>query len=135
MTVAGPDGRGGSDSRGLESGSGSVPGPRPLVRDGHHLRGTRPAGVSLSGRASLLDKPWGTSLTLNLTGLPPTGRCILQTSGSGGIREQAATWSATASGSVTVVGATSLHPSDLTGLAVVDQDGQVLGTATPSPRA
>ncbi len=83
-----------------------------------------------SGRARLLAKPWGTSITVVLRGLPRDGRFVLQATGRDGTREQAATWGATANGAVTVVGATSLHPTDLTRVAVLGPGGQELAGST-----
>ena len=89
------------------------------------------AGSSMSGRVQLTAKPWGTALTVDLAGLPRSGRFVLQTTGRDGAREQAASWGATATGTVKVVGATSLTPHDLTRVAVVGADGQVVAVATP----
>lgn len=86
----------------------------------------RAAGGATSGQARLLAKPWGTSITVELRGLPRDGRFVLQTVGRDGTRELAAAWGATASGAVTVVGATSLQPADLTRVAVVGSGGQEL---------
>ena len=84
------------------------------------------AGGATSGDARLVAKPWGTSITVDLRGLPRDGRFVLQTTGRDGTREQAATWGATASGAVTVVGATSLDRADLTRVAVLGPDGHEL---------
>ena len=84
------------------------------------------AAGATSGQARLVAKPWGTSITLDLRGLPRDGRFVLQTTGRDGAREQAAAWGATATGAVTVVGATSVHPADLTRVVVLGPDGHEL---------
>lgn len=89
------------------------------------------AGSSASGRVQLIAKPWGTALTVDLAGLPRSGRFVLQTTGRNGAHEQAASWGATATGAVKVVGATSLTPHDVARIAVVNADGQVVAVATP----
>lgn len=88
-------------------------------------------GSSMSGRVHLIAKPWGTALSVDLAGLPRSGRFMLQTTGRDGAREQAASWGATATGTAKVVGATSLTPHDLTRVAVVAADGNVVAVATP----
>ena len=88
-------------------------------------------GSSMSGRVHLIAKPWGTALSVDLAGLPRSGRFMLQTTGRDGAREQAASWGATATGTAKVVGATSLTPHDLSRVAVVAADGNVVAVATP----
>jgi len=79
-----------------------------------------------SGHAQLAIKPWGTAITVDLAGLPSQGPFLLQTTARDGHREQAATWAGTATGAVTVVGATSLTPTNVTRIAVLGPDGQEL---------
>jgi len=79
-----------------------------------------------SGHARLAAKPWGTAITVDLAGLPLEGRFVLQTTARDGHQEQAATWAATPTGAVTVVGATSLTPADVTSVAVLGPAGQEL---------
>lgn len=109
----------------LTGGAGVV-----IVRDDAPPAGTPVALVAAagatSGHAWLLAKPWGTSITVDLRGLPRGGRFVLQTTGRDGTHEQAATWGATSSGAVTVVGATSLDPTDLTRVTVLGAGGREL---------
>lgn len=109
----------------LTAGGGAL-----LARDETPSAGTSVALVAAagatSGHARLAAKPWGTSITVDLRGLPRDGRFVLQTTGRDGAREQAAAWGATATGAVTVVGATSVHPADLTRVAVLGPDGHEL---------
>ena len=108
----------------LSRDAGSDPGPQ--VRFG------ATAGSATSGQAHLLAKAWGTAITVDLAGLPRTGRFVLRTTGRDGTNEQAATWAATANGVVRVVGATSISTGDVTEVAVVGSSGQLLAVATPS---
>ena len=89
------------------------------------------AGSAASGQARLLTKPWGTAITVNLAGLPRSGRFVLRTTGRVGAHEQAAAWAATTNGAAHVVGATSISTSDVTQVAVVGSGGQVVAVATP----
>ena len=89
-------------------------------------------GSAASGQATLLAKPWGTAITVDLAGLPPTGSFVLRTTGRDGTREQAAAWAATTNGVVTVVGATSISTADVAEVAVVGSRGQTVAVATPS---
>lgn len=90
------------------------------------------AGSATSGQASLLAKPWGTAITVDLAGLPRTGRFVLRTTSRDGTTEQAATWAATANGVARVVGATSINTVDVTEVAVLRPSGQPVAVATPS---
>ena len=84
-----------------------------------------------AGQAQLSAKPWGSAITVNLSGLPSRGPFVLQTTARDGHHEQAATWAATATGAVTVVGATSVTPTDVTRIAVLGPDGRELAHTTP----
>ncbi len=75
-------------------------------------------------------KPWGTAITVDLAGLPLQGRFVLQTTARDGHREQAATWAATPTGAVTVVGAASVTPADVTSVAVLGPAGEELVRTT-----
>ncbi|MEO7744639.1 MAG: zf-HC2 domain-containing protein [Actinomycetota bacterium] len=119
----------------LTAGAGAVLAREDVPVAGAPVAGTPVAGTPValvaatgvtSGHARLLAKPWGTSITVELRGLPRDGRFVLQTTGRDGTREQAAAWGATSSGAVTVVGATSLDPTDLTRVAVLGAGGREL---------
>lgn len=114
----------------LTAGSGAV-----LSRDagsGSQVSFALTAGSATSGQASLLAKPWGTAITVDLAGLPRTGRFVLRTTSRDGTNEQAATWAATANGVARVVGATSISTADVTEVAVLGPSGQPVAVATPS---
>jgi len=105
-------------------------------------RGPSPTGqqIALSatagsafGHVQLTAKPWGSALTVDLSGLPVRGPFVLQTTARDGHQEQAATWAATGTGIVTVVGATSVTPADVTRIIVLGPDGQELAHTTTLP--
>lgn len=81
------------------------------------------AGQRTSGSARLEARPWGTQIALELHGLPPTGRYTLRVRSADGGEETGATWSATGRGSVRVVGASSLPPSEVVAVDVVADPG------------
>lgn len=114
----------------LTAGAGAV-----LSRDagsGSQVSFAVTAGSATSGQASLLAKPWGTAITVDLAGLPRTGRFVLRTTSRDGTSEQAATWAATANGVARVVGATSISTADVTEVAVLGPSGQPVSVATPA---
>ena len=87
--------------------------------------GGSPAG----GDVALVEKPWGTALTLRVSELPGEGPFALEvTRAEGGGPERAAAWAATAGGSVEVVGATSIPPDDIAGISVLGPDGEILAS-------
>lgn len=87
-------------------------------------------GSHLTGNVRLVNKTWGTALTLTASGLPRRGTFTLQAFDATGRPQQSAVWSATPDGTVTVTGATAVHPRSLTSVTVSAADGTVLATAT-----
>lgn len=106
---------------------------RDTVTQGPQARFIAAAGTATGGNVQLVAKPWGTALTVTLSGLPRSGRFVLQATGRDGAREQAAAWGATTNGVAKVVGATSLTPGDVTSVSVVGADGRAVASASPSP--
>ncbi|MGW2083969.1 anti-sigma factor family protein [Streptomyces sp. NPDC001880] len=94
---------------------------------------TSAAGYSVSGRATLTTKPWGTAVSVTLADLPAgaPGPFVLQVSSMDGRTEQAATWGITPSGSVTVTGASALHIPDIRSVSVMDHAGRMVATTRP----
>ncbi len=104
-------------------------------------QGTDPVGVAFvlsapatgpadpaQGEVVAVARPWGASLTLQVSGLLERGPFRLEVRGAGGVVERAATWGPTPSGVMQVVAATSLAPEEITGLTVVTDAGEVLGS-------
>ncbi|SDY91051.1 Putative zinc-finger [Modestobacter sp. DSM 44400] len=88
---------------------------------------TASAGASAEGDVELVAKPWGTALTVHVSGLPAEGPFSLEVGGSTRqTAEQAATWGATPSGSAELVGASSLPPGEISTISVLGPDGEVL---------
>ncbi|MGW1550412.1 anti-sigma factor family protein [Streptomyces sp. NPDC002346] len=94
---------------------------------------TSAAGYSVSGRATLTAKPWGTSVSVTLADLPAggAGPFILQVSSVDGRKEQAATWAITPNGSAAVTGASALHLPDIRSISVMDHAGRMVATTRP----
>ncbi|MFF9568658.1 anti-sigma factor family protein [Streptomyces sp. NPDC014685] len=94
---------------------------------------TSAAGYSVSGRATLMTKPWGTAVSVTLADLPTgaPGPFVLQVSSMDGRTEQAATWAITPSGSVTVTGASTLRLPDIRSISVMDHAGGMVATTRP----
>jgi hypothetical protein len=90
------------------------------------------AGYTVSGRASLSAKPWGTAVTVELADLPAKGPFVLQVTSADGRKEQAATWATTPTAAAAVTGATSLHIPDIRSIAVLDHEGHRLATTRAS---
>ncbi|MFF8916267.1 anti-sigma factor family protein [Streptomyces sp. NPDC015032] len=94
---------------------------------------TSAAGYSVSGRATLTAKPWGTAVSVTLADLPAgaPGPFILQVSSVDGRKEQAATWAITPNGSAAVTGASALHLPDIRSISVMDHAGRLVATTRP----
>ncbi|MFE0382345.1 zf-HC2 domain-containing protein [Streptomyces inhibens] len=94
---------------------------------------TSAAGYSVSGRATLTAKPWGTAVSVTLADLPAgaPGPFVLQVSSVDGRKEQAATWAITPNGSAAVTGASALHLPDIRSISVMDHAGHLVATTRP----
>jgi hypothetical protein len=80
----------------------------------------------VSGRATLLATPEGTTVEVGVTGVRPGTRCQLVVLGLDGRREVAATWRANYEGTATVTGASALTPGQIRELIVAAQPGTPL---------
>jgi ABC-type branched-subunit amino acid transport system permease subunit len=89
-------------------------------------------GYTASGHATLVAKPWGTSVTIALANLPAQGPFTLQVSSADGRTEPACTWAATPTATAAVTGGTSLHLTKIRTITVVDHQGHILATARPA---
>ncbi|ROR90872.1 anti-sigma factor family protein [Nocardioides aurantiacus] len=90
-----------------------------------------PAGVSATGATSLSAKPWGTSVELDLRGLPQDEQFIAWLVSPEGERQQVATWGSTGNGEAHVTGAAAFVTRDVAQVRVTDSDGDlVLSTTT-----
>jgi len=139
--AAGPAARRGTVDRGTR-GSRQRPsrrglcaaGPAPRVTDepsGTTLALTAPADGRATGETSLSAKPWGTSVDLDVQGLPQGEQFVVWLVSPSGERQQAATWASTSNGEAHVTGAAALAPQDVVHVRVTDSDGELLlSTAT-----
>lgn len=110
-------------------GTALVLGPDAPV--GTTLALSAPAGVSATGATSLSAKPWGTSVELDLRGLPQDEQFVAWLVSPAGERQQVATWGSTGNGEAHVTGAAALVPRDVAQVRVTDSNGDlVLSAAT-----
>lgn len=89
-----------------------------------------PAGVSATGAASLSAKPWGTSVELDLRGLPQDEQFVAWLVSPEGERQQVATWGSTGNGEAHVTGASAFATRDVAQVRVTDSDGGLVISAT-----
>jgi hypothetical protein len=109
------------------------PGPRHQAA-GPTVAFSTATGYTVSGRATLVAKPWGTSVTIALANLPAQGLFTLRVASADGRIEPACTWAATPTATAAVTGGTSLHVAKIHTITVVDEQGHILATARPTER-
>jgi anti-sigma factor RsiW len=110
-----------------------------LLRPAQQHRPTGPtlafhaaAGYRIAGNATLVAKPWGTSVSIALADLPAEGPFTLQVSSPSGRTEPACTWTATTTATAAVTGGTSMRLPSIRAITIVDHLGHVLATARPA---
>ncbi|MER7008749.1 zf-HC2 domain-containing protein [Dactylosporangium sp. NPDC000555] len=86
-------------------------------------------GSGLSGRATLVPRQWGVSVSLELAGLPGEGPFVLRVLGRAGQAEQAACWGRTKTAQARITGASSIQLANVDSVTVSDYDGNLLGSA------
>ncbi|MEP6816828.1 MAG: zf-HC2 domain-containing protein [Marmoricola sp.] len=111
----------GATATALLAGPGDAPptGPAamPLVATtGSHAR----------GETRLTPRPWGTSVDLDLSGLPTGQRFAVWVVSKDGTRQQAATWASTPDGVAHVTGASALDRTDVSAVRVTTAAGALL---------
>lgn len=79
-----------------------------------------------SGEAAAIAWEWGTTVDLDVAGLPPRDGYVLWAMSEDGRRERAGTWGTTASNSARVRGASSIPRSQLQRVEVTDRTGRVI---------
>jgi anti-sigma factor RsiW len=99
--------------------------------DGPTVAFSTATGYTISGQATLVAKPWGTSVTIALAKLPAQGLFTLQVASADGRTEPACTWAATRTATAAVTGGTSLRLAKIHTITVVDERGHILATARP----
>lgn len=81
------------------------------------------------GQAELLEKAWGTAVTLSAEQLPDEGPFTLQVTSADGTRQLAATWGPTPAGGALVAGATSIPAEEIASVQVLGPGGPLLAGA------
>jgi len=87
------------------------------------------SGSDSRGETSLTARPWGTSVDLDLSGLPSGQRFVVWLVSTDGARQQAATWASTRDGVAKVTGASALDRADVTAVRVTTTKGTLLLSA------
>lgn len=90
------------------------------------------AGVTATGTATVVAKPWGTAITLQLQGLPQGASFTAWVTAADGTRALAATWSSTPTGNAVLSGAANIHDTTHAALQVLQGDTTLL--TLPAPR-
>ncbi|WP_037572683.1 anti-sigma factor family protein [Phaeacidiphilus oryzae] len=96
------------------------------------LTGTDPS-THVSATAALSPEAWGTWMKLTLNGLPAGTTCHMVVHSREGGTETAGTWGSGYSSSATVPASTSISPSDISSLTVLDATGRTLVTLPQTP--
>ena len=91
---------------------------------------TASPGFVTTGTAALTAKPWGTSVTVDLTALPAGRTYLLKVTGPDGDSQTAATWTGPANGTIHLTGATSWTPTSLTRIEVTDATGNTVAATS-----
>lgn len=86
------------------------------------------AASATEGTAAALEWDWGTTVEIDLTGLPQRPVYQLMAVASDGRRQQAGVWGATDTHSARVRGASAIQRDDLDRVEVTDDSGEVLVT-------
>ncbi len=93
----------------------------------------QPVAAPVEGEAALMAWEWGTTVRLEVTGLPERDGYVLWVVADDGRREQAGTWGPTADHSARVIGASGiLRPSPVR-VEVTDPAGEELAVFEPPP--
>lgn len=87
---------------------------------------TAPADGRATGETSLSAKPLGTSVDLDVQGLPQGEQFVVWLVSPSGKRQQAATWASSSNGEAHVTGAAALSPQDVVHVRVTDSDCELL---------
>lgn len=91
----------------------------------------QPAAAAVEGEAALMAWEWGTTVRLDVAGLPERDTYELWAVAEDGRREQAGTWGPTADRSARVMGASSILRHTLAHVEITDTAGEVLAVFEP----
>ena len=87
--------------------------------------------ASVDGEAELMAWEWGTTVRLEVVGLPERDAYVLWAVAGDGRRQQAGTWGPTADRSARVIGASAILRDALARVEVTDATGEVLAVFEP----
>ena len=87
--------------------------------------------ASVDGQAELMAWEWGTTVRLEVIGLPARDAYVLWAVAVDGRRQQAGTWGPTADRSARVIGASAILREALARVEVTDPSGEVLAVFEP----
>jgi hypothetical protein len=90
-----------------------------------------PATAPVEGQAELLAWEWGTTVRLEVVGLPERDAYVLWAVAADGRRQQAGTWGPTADNNARVIGASAILRDTLARVEVTDPTGEVLAVFEP----
>ena len=111
----------GAANAGLIDGQKDTPPISPTA-----LRLLAAPGSPARGVTSLTARPWGTSVDLDLSGLPKGQKFIMWVLATDGTRQQAATWASTPGGVAHVTGASALARTHVAAVRVATTQGALL---------
>jgi len=90
------------------------------------LRLVTASGSNSRGETSLTARPWGTSVDLDVTGLPRGQRFVVWVVSTDGTQQQAATWASTTDGVAHVTGASAIDRTEVAAVRVTTAAGALL---------
>ena len=91
----------------------------------------QPVVATVEGQAELMAWEWGTTVRLEVAGLPQRDAYVLWAVASDGRRQQAGTWGPTGDNSARVIGASAILRDSLARVEVTGPDGEVLAVFEP----
>jgi anti-sigma factor RsiW len=91
----------------------------------------QPVTAPVAGQAELLAWEWGTTVRLEVVGLPERDTYVLWAVDDDGRRQQAGTWGRTSDNNARVVGASAILRDALARVEITDPEGELLAVFEP----
>lgn len=92
----------------------------------------QPVAAAIEGQAELLAWEWGTTVRLEVVGLPERDAYVLWAVAGDGRRQQAGTWGPTSDNNARVIGASAILRDALDRVEVTDASGELLAVFDPA---
>lgn len=92
---------------------------------------SQPIAAPVEGQAELMAWEWGTTVRLEVVGLPARDGYVLWVVAADGRRQQAGAWGPTADHSARVIGASAILRDALERVEITDADGELLAVFEP----